>query len=262
MSRVRDLAWPSGMPDDEWAEVVQGVPAKDEPFIKKYLDGREALIAQEKKQRSGKQHLSPSRALTDESPDHAFRQSLSPLAKEACSIVDRIREEEQRTIWTSEFEDILAQKTGANVYPGMMFSLAKEKMEKTKLWQIVRKMPKGALLHAHMDAMVDFDYLFDVLLETKGMHIHCMHPLSTPASLEGAPVKFKFRKEEQGIILSFGISQVTDTQQVPGSRYGAQIMLQTRQSFSPKPQNHSLMAVKLDFCPGLKIVVPSQTPNR
>jgi adenosine deaminase CECR1 len=55
MSRVRDLAWPSEMPDDEWAEVVQGVPAKDEPFIKKYLDGREALIAQEKKQRSGKQ---------------------------------------------------------------------------------------------------------------------------------------------------------------------------------------------------------------
>jgi adenosine deaminase CECR1 len=44
------------MPEDEWAEVVQGIPAKDEPFIKKYLDGREALIAQEGKQRSGK-HL-------------------------------------------------------------------------------------------------------------------------------------------------------------------------------------------------------------
>jgi adenosine deaminase CECR1 len=54
MSRVKDLAWPSRMPDDEWAEVVQGIPAKDEPFVNKYRDGREALIAQEKKQRSGK----------------------------------------------------------------------------------------------------------------------------------------------------------------------------------------------------------------
>lgn len=54
MSRVRDLVWPSRMPDDEWEEVEQDLPAKDEPFIKKYLLGRDALIDQEKKQRSGK----------------------------------------------------------------------------------------------------------------------------------------------------------------------------------------------------------------
>ena len=45
------------MPEEDWAEVVQGVPAKDETFIKQYLGGREALIAQEKKQRSGKPTL-------------------------------------------------------------------------------------------------------------------------------------------------------------------------------------------------------------
>jgi len=42
------------MPEDEWAEVEQGLPAKDEPFINKYLVGRDALIDQEKRQRSGK----------------------------------------------------------------------------------------------------------------------------------------------------------------------------------------------------------------
>jgi adenosine deaminase CECR1 len=47
------------MPEDEWEEVEQGIPAKDEPFIHKYLAGRDALIAQEKKQRSGR-HGSPS----------------------------------------------------------------------------------------------------------------------------------------------------------------------------------------------------------
>ncbi|KAL3422467.1 adenosine deaminase family protein [Phlyctema vagabunda] len=179
-ARIKALAWPVKMPDDEWEEVSQGLPAKDEPFINKYLMGRDALIDQEKKQRS----------------DYAFRQSLSPLAKEACAIVDRIRDHEQKTIWTAEFEDCLAQKTGANVYPGMMFSLAKQRMEDTKLWKIVRKMPKGTLLHAHMDAMVDFDYLFDVLLATPGMHIHCSKSLSSPEAREAAPIKFVFLKNE------------------------------------------------------------------
>ncbi|KAH6683025.1 adenosine deaminase family protein-like protein [Halenospora varia] len=179
-ARIKNMNWPSEMPDDEWQEVKDGIPSKEEPFISKYVSGRQALVAEEKKQRS----------------DHAFRQSLSPLARTACDIVSRIRLEEQKSTWTSEFEDILAQKTGTNVYPGMMFSLAKEKMEATKLWRIVRKMPKGALLHAHLDAMVDFDYLFNVLLDTKGMHIYCPEHLGSEKAREGAPVKFRFQKVE------------------------------------------------------------------
>lgn len=84
------------------------------------------------------------------------------------------------------------------MYPGMMFVLAKEKMEKTRLWQIVKKMPKGALLHAHMDAMVDFDFLFDLLLATPGIHIHCVHGISTANEYETAPIKFRFKKAENG----------------------------------------------------------------
>ncbi|KAH7407500.1 hypothetical protein BKA64DRAFT_743127 [Cadophora sp. MPI-SDFR-AT-0126] len=185
--------WPSRMAENEWVEIAQDIPAKDEPFIKQYLSGQEALIAQEKKQRS----------------DHAFRESLTPMAKEACAIVDRIRDEEKRTIWTSEFEDHVAQETGANIYPGMMFSLAKERMEKTKLWQIIRKMPKGALLHAHMDAMVDYDYLYDVLLKTPGMHIQSPRPLATSTALESSMFKFRFLKAEKGIDTSIWSSQYT-----------------------------------------------------
>ena len=95
----------------------------------------------------------------------------------------------------------------------MMFSLAKERMEKTKLWQIIRKMPKGALLHAHMDAMVDFDYLFDVLLSTPGMHISCVHALSTPIELEGGAVNFRFFKSKKGIVtFTITMSQYGRTQ--------------------------------------------------
>ena len=139
---------------------------------------------------------------TDIYKDSAFRNSLSPLAKEACDIVDRIKEEERKSIWTSDFEDQLAQKTGANVYPGMMFSLAKDRMEKTELWKIVKKMPKGALLHAHFDAMVDYDFLFDTLLSTPGMHIYCEKAIVTPKDFEVASLKFRFLKNEHGKTLS------------------------------------------------------------
>jgi adenosine deaminase CECR1 len=39
--------------DEEWDEIKQDIPAHDGPFLTKYLQGREALIAQEKKTRSG-----------------------------------------------------------------------------------------------------------------------------------------------------------------------------------------------------------------
>lgn len=88
-------------------------------------------------------------------------------------------------------------------------------MEKTKLWQIVRKMPKGALLHAHMDAMVDFDYLFNVLLATKGMHIYCAQHLGSEEAREGGSFKFRFQKVDRGM----------SSQQEIGFTCPAQLML-------------------------------------
>lgn len=45
----------------------------------------------------------------------------------------------------------------------MCFTLAKERMERTELWKIVKKFPKGALLHAHLEAMVDSKLCFVVV---------------------------------------------------------------------------------------------------
>lgn len=41
------------MSNEEWEEIAQTIPSKDDGFIQKYMTGREALIAEEKKQRSG-----------------------------------------------------------------------------------------------------------------------------------------------------------------------------------------------------------------
>jgi adenosine deaminase CECR1 len=128
--------------------------------------------------------------------DASFRKSLSPIAQKACAIVEKIRDEEKRSIWTPQLEDQLAQREeNMTVHPGMMFSLSKDRMESTKLWRIVRQMPKGALLHAHMDAMVDFDFLLDVLIKTPGMHIMSPSPLDTAESREGAAIVFRFQKQ-------------------------------------------------------------------
>lgn len=98
-------------------------------------------------------------------------------------------------MWTPAVEESLAQASDATIFPGMMFSLAKPLMETTRLWSIVRKMPKGALLHAHMDAMVDFDFLVGELLATPGMHMSASAPLSGPQALEDADPSFRFRRE-------------------------------------------------------------------
>jgi adenosine deaminase CECR1 len=37
---------------EAWAQ-AEGVPSSSDPFIQKYLSGRDALVQQEKKQRSG-----------------------------------------------------------------------------------------------------------------------------------------------------------------------------------------------------------------
>jgi adenosine deaminase CECR1 len=57
MARVKEIARNSKLPDDEWEEVAEGIPSRDEPFLQQYVGGREKLIAQEKSQRSGKYSL-------------------------------------------------------------------------------------------------------------------------------------------------------------------------------------------------------------
>ncbi|OCK85550.1 Metallo-dependent hydrolase [Lepidopterella palustris CBS 459.81] len=170
------MAPPPTANDDAW-EQAEGVPRLDDPFIQKYLQGRDSLVAQEKKQRS----------------DRVFRENLSPMAAEACSIVDQIRFEEQQTLWTKEYEDSLAEHDG-DIFPGMMFSLAKDRMEKSKLWQIIRRMPKGALLHCHLEAMVDLDWALEEAFATDGVHITSPVSLSTVAGRLKAPFSFTYSK--------------------------------------------------------------------
>ena len=176
--------------------------------------------------------------------DHAFRQSLSGTAIDACAIVDKIREEENLTIWTDELDDNLAQAYKGEIYPGMMFSLAKERMESTRLWKIIRRMPKGALLHAHLDALVDLDWLIDRLLSTPGMHISSSETLESELARERAPIEFAYTGSsrhaeasiwESGYIQSSLVSVATAANSFPeGGKAGFHAWLKGRCSISPR----------------------------
>ncbi|KAK2741926.1 hypothetical protein FQN57_005485 [Myotisia sp. PD_48] len=139
--------------------------------LDKHLEDREALISYEKRLRS----------------DDGFRRSLSHIAEQACEIVQRIRAEEQTTIWKKPWNE---PEDGVELYPGMMFSLAKNRMEATKLWEITQKMPKGALLHSHLSAMVDVEWLLNECIGVRGLHIFASEPLTSPAALKNATVLF------------------------------------------------------------------------
>ncbi|KAF2751336.1 Metallo-dependent hydrolase [Sporormia fimetaria CBS 119925] len=167
----------SQIQNDEDFFQAHGVPNLSEPFIQKYLSGRDALVQEEKKQRS----------------DRVFRENLSPVAAEACAIVDQIRFEEQQTLWTREFEDSLVDEH-TDVFPGMMFSLAKTRMEKSKLWKIIRRMPKGTLLHCHLEAMVDLDWALEEAFVTEGVCLRSAGPLSSEHELKKTDVSFTFSK--------------------------------------------------------------------
>lgn len=165
--------------DDDTFLDEEGVPTLDEPFIQKYLDGRDALVQQEKQQRS----------------DHAFRETLSPMAREAAAIVSAIRFEEQQTLWNHEYEDNLAKEDGIVPFPGMMFSLAKGRMERSKLWKIVKRMPKGALLHCHLGAMGDLDFIFREALNTEGICMSSDCAITNDTAKRRANFRFRFFSE-------------------------------------------------------------------
>ena len=182
----------------DW-EIEEGLPQFEDQFIQKYYSGREALIEQEKSQRS----------------DNAFRQSLTPMATEACTIISRILAEERKLVWTEKLQHDLAEKEGINMYPGMMFHLARDTMEKTKSWQIVKKMPKGALLHAHMDATMDVDFVIEHALATEGIMISASQPLQDTKSREEASVIFRFRKSSTSSGRSIWTTDYQPSQFVP-----------------------------------------------
>ncbi|EPS41489.1 hypothetical protein H072_4635 [Dactylellina haptotyla CBS 200.50] len=127
-------------------------------LVREHVSSRAAFIAKEKERRH----------------DFGYRQRMSPLAVEAANVVRDIREKEKTKVWSK------APESEEEVYPGMAFTLAKDRMEKTLLWKVVKQMPKGALLHCHFDAMCDMRWMCEAAIETPNILVSVPQPLLKP----------------------------------------------------------------------------------
>ncbi|KAL4791900.1 hypothetical protein BDV19DRAFT_285033 [Aspergillus venezuelensis] len=157
-------------PDNGSWEAEEGVPHVDDPFIQRFLQGRLSLIEREKAQRH----------------DANLARSLPPVAKRACEIVSQVCAQEL----------VLLQQDGYqpdNIpHPSLMSDTAKARLQGSDLWKIVRQLPKGSLLHGHLPAMVDTDFLIDQAFATPGFHVSAPKPLTTQRDFQDAPFSFQF----------------------------------------------------------------------
>lgn len=122
-----------------------------------YLADRDRLIKQDRALRA----------------DAAKLENLSKTEAEAERIVRELRAKEAISVWGAEHEYI------ERTFPGMEFLTSKSVIVKTKVFDLLHRMPKGALLHAHLDATVDVDFLLSRILEQEAMYIRAASPLTT-----------------------------------------------------------------------------------
>ncbi|KAH9165420.1 hypothetical protein EDB89DRAFT_2116089 [Lactarius sanguifluus] len=137
----------------------------------------------------------------------------------ADKIVRNIRAEEAVSIWGVERDEF------PHLFPGMEFLTSKRIIDQTKIFEIISKMPKGALLHAHIDATVDKGYLLELALKEPFMHVRASCVVTAANSTTVVP-EFRAFKEVQ---LSQSAS-VTDLDYPAGSWIP---LRQARESFSP-----------------------------
>lgn len=116
--------------------------------------------------------------------DHAALSSMSSDEARANTIFTRLRDAELQSTWEKEGD--------LDTFAGMDFHGAKKNGlgQPSEVWNAVRRMPKGALLHCHFDGTVDTKFLLEHAKKTPGMAMKTDVPLSTPEALWKATVEF------------------------------------------------------------------------
>ncbi|KAH7873630.1 uncharacterized protein C8R40DRAFT_1172422 [Lentinula edodes] len=130
--------------------------------IEEYEANRKELILADRAQRA----------------DHKKGQ-LSELEVLADKVIREVRATEAASIWNREYEGI------PHPFPGMEFLTGRSIIVQTKLFKILGKgclprftMPKGGLLHAHLDATVNVSFLLKTAMKYPAMHVRASTALN------------------------------------------------------------------------------------
>ncbi|KAJ3158335.1 hypothetical protein HK101_001351, partial [Irineochytrium annulatum] len=142
-------------------------------------------------------------------PDGSPRIPPTELALAASAKFASARSIDHREFWSVPGNDVPDSAAAAEAalddslsWPGMNFHLARDQIQRTRLFAAVRRMPKG-LLHAHLEAMIDVRFLLELAVgheaEKDGdavMHFSSSEPLTSGAALDKANVMFSARVPE------------------------------------------------------------------
>ncbi|EEB91591.1 hypothetical protein MPER_10026, partial [Moniliophthora perniciosa FA553] len=85
----------------------------------------------------------------------------------------KIRDLEANSIWIADYSSI------PHPFPGMEFLTGRNIIVQTKLFEILTKMPKGALLHAHLDGTVNVNFLLKLALKQPAIHVRATERLQS-----------------------------------------------------------------------------------
>lgn len=157
-------------------DVVPGshsdAPTTLEQDVQAYKQRRAELIADEQSKRFD--HLKKSAGLSD-------------LEQSADKIALALRAEERKAIWERQGE--------LEAFKGMEWQGAASKgARQGELYRLLRKMPKGGLLHCHMDGTVDAKWLIESSFDkvtSADLWVTSTRSLTTPESLYEAEIRFR-----------------------------------------------------------------------
>ncbi|KAI0709750.1 Metallo-dependent hydrolase [Earliella scabrosa] len=130
--------------------------------MEEYLKQRRELIARDRALRR----------------DNTLVEKLSPDELKADEVLRGIRSAEAKSVWSQQL-DVEHMHGPQQMFPGMEFLTARETIVRTQVFDILSKMPKGGLLHAHLGATVRADVLLRLALKHKAMHVRTPGSLST-----------------------------------------------------------------------------------
>ncbi|KAN0061734.1 hypothetical protein ACQY0O_005726 [Thecaphora frezii] len=147
--------------------------------------------------------------------DYAALRTLSAEGRRANDIVARLRADEIAAVWRTNLPDVAPPtattdgfhrpaQPDLSKFPGMDFHGARsagllrvseggasgDANDAMKVWRIVQRMPKGALLHCHFDGSVDIRFLLTRACETPNMCMRASRPLVGGKALYDADVTF------------------------------------------------------------------------
>jgi adenosine deaminase CECR1 len=117
--------------------------------------------------------------LLREEAEHGWDRRVGPQDKaeqRAATIIREIREYERKVLFGNLASEALPGPETRDM--GGQFLTNKKRIEtKSKLYEIAREVPKGALLHLHFNAELDPEQLLKQARETKNMYIRSTRPL-------------------------------------------------------------------------------------